>query len=361
MTASTILKGTKKYSSQELAQILDENGIKIEPYCNEDYFIINVQTTTAQIKKTLEILDEVLNNAVFDDYELEKARSVILSKIKQRRDVPMNAALENFKTVIYENSVYSRSNKIIEKSLPSVTRADVTGYYNRILDSKNIIISINGNVNSKELADAFGSMLNTKRSPKFEYSNYSVTKLTSPKTVSLQVKDIETAWLFVGWQAASVKEKKDFVTLKIINTILGSGLSSRLYRNLRESDGLAYQLGSSYSPMMLGGIFMTYIGTNPSKFDYSREKMLNEVNRLKSEFVSDAELQDAKDRLKGGFIIALETNKEKALNAGLFEVYGFGYDFLDTYIKMIDEVTASDIVKTANKYFNPNMVQSYVK
>ncbi len=89
--------------------------------------------------------------------------------------------------------------------------------------------------------------------------------------------------------------------------------------------------------------------------------MLNEVNRLKSEFVSDAELQDAKDRLKGGFIIALETNKEKALNAGLFEVYGFGYDFLDTYIKMIDEVTASDIVKTANKYFNPNMVQSYVK
>ena len=361
LTASTILKGTKKYSSQELAQILDENGIKIEPYCDEDYFIINVQTTTAQINKTLEILDEVLNNAVFDDYELEKARSVILSKIKQRRDVPMNAALENFKTVIYENSVYSRSNKIIEKSLPSVTRADVAGYYNRILDSKNIIISINGNVNSKELADAFGSMLNTKRTPKFEYSNYSVTKLTSPKTVSLQVKDIETAWLFVGWQAASVREKKDFVTLKIINTILGSGLSSRLYRNLRESDGLAYQLGSSYSPMMLGGIFMTYIGTNPSKFDYSREKMLNEVNRLKSEFVSDAELQDAKDRLKGGFIIALETNKEKALNAGLFEVYGFGYDFLDTYIKMIDEVTASDIVKTANKYFNPNMVQSYVK
>ena len=106
---------------------------------------------------------------------------------------------------------------------------------------------------------------------------------------------------------------------------------------------------------------MTYIGTNPSTLQYSREKMLSEVNRLKLEFVSDSELQDAKDRLKGGFIIALETNSEKASNVGFFEAYGFGYDFLNTYTKMIDEVTASDIVKVANKYFTSNMVQSDVR
>ena len=143
--------------------------------------------------------------------------------------------------------------------------------------------------------------------------------------------------------------------------MLGSGLSSRLYRNLRESDGLAYQLGSAYSPKMLGGIFMTYIGTNPKTPEYSRSKMLNEVNKLKTEFVSDSELQDAKDRLKGGFIVALETNSEKASNTGFFEAYGFGYDFLNTYIKLIDEVTASDIVKVSNKYFTSNTVQSDVR
>ena len=138
-------------------------------------------------------------------------------------------------------------------------------------------------------------------------------------------------------------------------------MSSRLFRNLRESDGLAYQLGSSYSPKMLGGIFMTYIGTNPASLEQSKSKMLNEINRLKIEFVSDSELQDAKDRLKGGFILALETNSEKASNIGFFEAYGFGYDFLNTYTKMIDEVTASDIIKVANKYFTSNIVQSEVK
>ena len=361
LTAATILKGTKNYSSQELSQILDENGIKIEPSCNEDYFIIDVQTTTAKIDKTLDILKEIINNSIFDDYEIEKARTEMLSKFKQRRDIPMNVALENFKTAIFEGSVYSHTNKILEKTMPSISKTDILNYYKKIMDSKNVIISINGNVDSEKMIQTFGSMFSGKNAPKFDFSKYSVTKLNAPKTINEKIKDLQTAWLFIGWQAASVQEKKDFVTLKVINTILGSGLSSRLYRNLRESDGLAYQLGSTYSPKMLGGIFMTYIGTNPSTLEYSREKMLSEINRLKVEFVSDTELQDAKDRLKGGFIIALETNSEKASNAGFFEAYGFGYDFLNKYTKMIDEVTASDIVKVANKYFTSNFVQSDVR
>ena len=138
-------------------------------------------------------------------------------------------------------------------------------------------------------------------------------------------------------------------------------MSSRLFRNLREQDGLAYQLGSSYSPKMLGGTFMSYIGTNPETLNYSRKKILAEIERFKMEFVSDTELKDAKDRLKGSFVIAMETNSEKATNIGLFETYGFGYDFLNEYIKMIDEVTASDIISVANKYFNGNVIQSEVK
>lgn len=361
LASKLLLKGTKKYSSQELAQILDENGIVIRPACDSDFLMIDVKTTTAQLDKTLDILNEILNNALFDEYELEKTRTEILSKMKQRNDIPMNIALDNMKTALFEGSVYSHTNKILQKTLPTVTRADVVGYYNRILDAKNIIISINGNVDSNKMAEVFGNILNKKNQPKFEYSKYSVAKLTSPKMINQKIKDLQTSWLFVGWQASSVQDKKDFVTLKVINTLLGSGLSSRLYRNLRESDGLAYQLGSSYSPYILGGTFMTYIGTNPSTLEFSREKMLKEVNRLKTEFVSDTELKEAKDRLKGGFIIALETNSNKAMNIGVFEAYGFGYDFLNTYTKMIDEVTASDIVRVSNKYFTANMIQSDVR
>ncbi len=361
LVAETMLKGTKKYSSQELAQILDENGIQISPSSSADYFSIDVQTTTRQLDKTLEILDEILNNSNFDEYELEKKRSEILLRIKQSRDLPMNIALENFKTAIFEGSVYSNSNKILEKTLPKIERKNVVDYYNRILNSKNIIVSINGNVDTEKMITSFGGIIPNRNVEKVNYSNYKVTKLSAPKNISQKINNLETSWLFLGWQTTGVADKKDFVTLKVINTILGSGMSSRLFRNLREQDGLAYQLGSSYSPKMLGGIFLTYIGTNPDKLEYSKTKMFAEMNRLKMEFVSDTELQDAKDRLKGGFVIAMETNSEKASNIGLFETFGFGYDFLNTYTNMIDEVTASDIIRVANKYFNNVYVESDVR
>lgn len=361
LAAAVMLKGTQKYSAQELAQIMDENGIQINPLCSEDLFSIDVQTTTSQIDLTLEILDEILNKALFDDYEIEKKRSEILSKIKQKRDVPMNIALEEFKTMIFEGSVYSNTNKIIEKSLPLVTRDDVIRYYNKILDSKNVIISVNGNVDTDKLINAFGSILSDKKQPVFEYLNYRVTKLNSPKTYQRDIDDLKTAWLFLGWQTAGINDYKDFVTLKVINTILGSGMSSRMYKNMREQDGLAYQLGSSYTSRALAGTFMTYIGTNPETLEFSKNKIKTEIEKLKMEFVSDLELNDAKDRLKGGFVIALETNSEKASNVGLFEAMGFGYDFLNKYIKMIDEVSASDIVRVANKYFNNIYVESTVK
>ncbi len=361
LTAGVMLKGTKKYSAQELAQLMEANGIKIEPSCNEDFFLISVQTTTAQIDLTLEILDEVLNNALFDEYEIEKKRTEILNKIRQQRDVPMNIALEDFKTLIYENSVYSHTNKILEKTLPSITRKEILEYYNKALDAKNIIISINGNIDTEKAINSFGNIFTDKKQPEFKYSNYKVTKLTSPKITSKEKKDLQTAWLFLGWQTDSIKDKKDFVTLKIINTILGGGMSSRIYKNLREQDGLAYQLGSSYGAKALGGTFLTYIGTNPETLNYSRDKIKAEIEKLKMEFVSDSELKDAKDRLKGGLIIGLETNIEKASVIGLFETIGLGYDFFDEYIKTINEITASDIVRVANKYFNNIYVESTIK
>ena len=360
LAAETLLQGTTKYSAQELAKLMEENGIEIKPSCEEDIFIIKVKTTTSAMDLTLDILDEILNNAIFDDYELEKKRTELINKIKQKRDIPINVALENFNTLIFENSVYSHTNKVIEKNLPNITRANVLNYYKKIFDSKNMIISVNGNVDQGNLIQAFGSMLNDRKQPEFKYSNYKVTKLTSPKTVSQKIPNLKTAWLILGWQTAGIDDKKDFVTLKVLNTMLGSGMSSRLFKNLREQDGLAYQLGSTYKPNKLGGSFFTYIGTNPETLNYSEDKIKKEIEKLKKEFVSDSELADAKARLKGGFIVALETNSEKAAATGTFETMGLGYDFLPEYIKMIDEVTASDILGVAIKYFNNIFVKSIV-
>lgn len=361
--STVMMKGTKKYSSLELAQILEENGIKINPSTAADDFSIDVLTTKSQLAKTFEILDEVVNNATFDDFEIDKTKNDMLSSIQKSRDIPMNVAVENYKDLIFENSVYSYGNKIYEKTLPKVGRDDVLEYYNTIFNPNNIVISVNGNVNLKDITNPLVDIFGAKASTKFNYSDYAstITPLNTPKKSIVEISDLQTAWLVIGWQTAGLQNTKDFATLKVIDSILGGGMSSRLFRNVRDQEGLAYQLGSSFSPKILKGSFTMYIGTNPKTLYLAQEKMLEQVNRLKSEFVSDKELQEAKEKIIGNYIISQETNLDKATTVGWFETSGRGFDFQTKYETLINNVTASDIVEVANKYFNENYVTSVVK
>lgn len=366
MMSSVMVKGTKKYSSLELAQIMEENGIQITPSAAADTFSIDVLTTKSQLSKTFEILDEIVNNASFDDYEIEKVRTTKLNSIKKSRDLPMNVALEEYKDLIYENSVYSYGPKIFEKTLPKIQKEDILEYYDTIFNPKNIVISVNGNVSTSDvtnqLTNIFGGKCNNTITA-FDYNNYAskIYPITAPKISKKSVTDLKAAWLVIGWQAASVQNQKDAATLEVIDTILGSGMSSRLFRDIRDQEGLAYQIGSSYSPKILKGAFTLFIGTNPKTLPLSQTMLLAEINRLKAEFVSDKELKEAKDKIIGNYIISQETNLEKASTVGWFEASGRGFDFKDTYEKVINAVTASDIVEVANKYFNENSVTSIVE
>lgn len=361
--SSVMVKGTKKYSSLELAQILEENGIKISPSASADDFSIDVLTTKAQLPKTFELLDEVVNNATFDEYEIEKTKNTMLNSIIKSRDVPMNVALEEYKSLIYENSVYSNGPKIFEKTIPKIQRDDILEYYNTIFNPNNIVISVNGNVGTADIANQLSDIFSKKDNTRFDYNNYAskIYPITEPKMAIKKIQDLKTAWLIMGWQAAGLQNQKDYVTLQVIDSILGSGMSSRLFRNVRDQEGLAYQLGSSYSPKILKGAFTLYIGTNPKTLDLAREKMLAEVTKIKTGFVSDKELQEAKDKIIGNYILSQETNLEKASTVGWFETSGRGFNFKDKYEKLINSVTASDIVEVANRYFNQNFVTSIVE
>ncbi len=361
ITASVITKGTKKYSSAELAQVLEDNGIKIVPSVKPDSFVISVLTTKNEYGKTLEILDEIINNATLDDYEIEKTRNDKLNAIKKSKDIPLNVAIDTYKTLIYENTPYSVSNQILEKTLPTITSTDIKNYYTNAFSPQNVVISINGNVDKNKTLSEFTKIFDNKKGEKFEFTQHSIPSLAVGKKVSTCIKDLKTDWIIMGWQTSGVLNEKEYATLEVIDSLLGSGMSSRLFKNIRDRDGLAYQLGSQYAPNVLKGAFIVYIGTNPENLDYATKRLQEEVFRLKKEFVSSKELQEAKDKLLGRYIIGQETNLDKATTIGWFEISGRGYKFDDEYVKLINSVTESDIIEVANKYFNDKYILSIVK
>lgn len=363
LMSSVMLKGTKNYSSLELAQTLEENGIKISPSASADTFSIDVLTTKDQLAKTFELLNEVVNNATFDDYEIEKTKKNKLEAIKTAKDVPLTLALNEYKNSIFEGSVYSYGTKIFEKTLPKVQQNDILEYYNTIFNPKNIVISVNGNVGLNEVANPLADIFSKPQTTMFNYNEYAskIAPLNEPKNITQEIADLKTAWLIIGWQTSGVMNQKDCAAMQVIDSILGSGMSSRLFRNVRDQEGLAYQLGSSYSPKILRGAFTMYIGTNPKTLELAKEKMIAEVNKLKTQFVSDKELKEAKDKIIGHYILSQETNLDKASTVGWFEVSGRGFEFKDKYEALINSITASDIIEVANKYFNKNYITSIVE
>lgn len=356
LMASTMLKGTKKYSSQELAEILEDNGIKIIPSVRSDAFKIDVLTTVPQYEKTLELLEEVVNNATFSEYEINKVKNETLNNIKASRDIPLNLALENYKHMIFEGTPYTNSTILYEKNIPQISKADIENYYSKVFAPQNIVVSINGNADKDKTVQAFSKMFKTTEKTQFNLSSHKseITGITNPRKSEKIVPTTNTDWIILGWQTAGFDNKKDYAALQVINSLLGTGMSSRLFKNLRDQEGLAYQLGSSYSANALKGAFIVYIGTNPETYEKSLQGIWNEINILKTQFVGTKELQEAKDKLLGHFVIGLETNADKASTAGWYELVDNNYNFISEYETLINSVTESDIIRVANKYFRDN-------
>ena len=353
LTAQTMMKGTQKYKSLELSQLLEENGIRLAPAPRGDSFNVATMFTKNEKALALELLDEVVNRATIDAIDVERVKSDKLYSIKRTKNNPDSLAFDEFRTAIWENTPYGVTGKVLEKTVPSIQREDIYEFYKNIFDAQNVVITVNGNVDEQELINYFSSILTKSDKPKINLSDFKnkFKPLLKNKIVKVP-KESETAWLIFGWLTDGSINEEDWAALQVIDSILGSGMSSRLFTNLRDEQSLAYQVGSSFSANVNKGVFALYIGTNPVNTTIAKQGILNEINKLRTEFVTNKELDEAKDKLLGNFVLSMETNMDKASVINSLEISNRGYEFIDRYPALIKSVTLQDVIRTANKYFS---------
>ncbi len=353
ITADTILKGTNKYRSQEFPQTLEENGIRLVPSASGDSFSIVTKFTKNEKDLALDIFKEAAKNATLDGFDVAKVKEDKLNSIKKSKNLPESLVFDEFKTVIWQGTPYGNTGKLLEKTIPAIKYQDVQEFYKNLFPAQNVVITINGNVNAQEYINYFSELLENDNSPKINLTQFAnkYKPLTQNKTVKVK-KDTEALWLVFGWLTDGVINEKDWATLQVMDAILGSGMSSRLFTQLRDEQGLAYQVGSAFSANTNKGIFVTYIATNPKSGNMAKTGLLKEIDKLKHEFVTNKELTEAKDKLLGNFVLSMETNMDKASVINSLEITGRDYTFIEKYPKLINSVSVQDIIKTANKYFS---------
>ena len=353
ITADTILKGTNKYKSQELSELLEENGIKLIPTASGDAFSLVTKFTKNETELALDIFKEAVKNASLDTIDVEQVKKDKLISIKNRKNTPDSLVFDEFRTALWEGTPYGNTGKVLEKTIPSIQKEDVGNFYKNLFPAQNVVITINGNVNEQEFINYFSNLLKNDGTAKIDLKQYSYKykPLTANKTIKIK-KDTQAQWLIYGWLTDGVLNEKDWASLQVIDSILGSGMSSRLFTQLRDDNPLAYQVGSTFSANTNKGAFAIYIATNPNTTERAKDDMLSQIQKLKKEFVTDKELSEAKDKLLGNFVLSMETNMDKASVMNTLEITGRDYTFINKYPQLINSVSVQDIIHTANKYFS---------
>ena len=362
LLSEMLMKKTKNLSQTELSNILDENGIEISSQVLPDAFSTSIKMTKDEFNTALELFDEIINNCVFEEETLNNEKNKKYQKIKALKDVPPSLAFDEMKYLLWENTPYQNSTIVLENAYKNVNISDVEKFYSQIYYPKNTVVSVNGSVDEQILINYFSEIFNNKKSKVYDINAYSTKIYPMIKNKTKVVnKNSNQTWIVIAYRTPKYDNIKDWAALKVIDSILGTGMSSRLFTVLRDQQGLAYTVASIYQSNMLQGAFAIYIGTNPQNLQKAQEGLKSEISKLKQNFVSSSELSKAKDKILGNYLISKETNSEKAQTMALFELYNRGYDFDNKYAEYINAVTEQDIIEAANKYFSKPYVTVIVK
>ncbi|GBF23140.1 hypothetical protein tpqmel_0544 [Candidatus Gastranaerophilus sp. (ex Termes propinquus)] len=363
LAADTAMEGTKKHTGKEFAEMLDEKGIKLGLSAGNDIFSVSLQTTKNELPSALGLLDEIVNEPLFAPSDIERIKKDKFAALKRLKDSPMSLGLDSFKGVAFKGSIYGYNADVYEKNLPLVSREDILSYYNLIFEPKNLVISVVGDVNDEEMINKFSEIFKSRGAKKLNLQDFAQSNFIPTQNMANTITkpDVQAAWVFLGFKTGSIYDDKDIATLKVMNAVLGEGMSSRLFKNLRIEQGLAYTVGSTTLQNVLDGVFVTYIGTNNKNIDTAVQGMLGELQTLRTEFVSQTELEEAKDKILGNLLISLETNMDEAALSSWYGAVGRDINYLEKYKNDIQNVTQSDILRVANKFFARPYILEVVK
>ena len=355
--------GSTNFTNSQFAQFLDENGIKLSVSSGNDIFSIVIQTTKNNLDKALVALNEVINNPTFQDSEIDKIKQRKIQELKGISDSPSGFVFDEFKKLAFKNTIYGQNSTFILNNINNVKRDDIVKFYSKIINPVNMNIAVVGDIDEDYIATKLNKMIKPNNEAKFQYSSqkFSSYKPSEDIETTIYKNEVQANWLALGYKTCGVLNRRDIAVLNVINAILGEGMSSRLFVNLRENKGLAYTVGSTLSTNVLDGAFIAYIGTNKNSIKEAKQGLIDEIERIKNEPVTTKELQDAKDKIMGKFLLGIETNMDEAELLNWYSVIGRDLGAFEEYKKMINEVSQNDIIEIANKYFSAPHIYTVVK
>lgn len=355
LLSTVITKGTQSLSSIEIAEKVESVGASLGASAGTDYLLMSLKTVGSDFLSMLQLLGEIIRQPSFPVEEVELERHLTLQTIRSQQEQPFNVAFDQLRRMMYPHHPYGVSILGTRDTVASLTAPDLRNHHAAYFRPENMVVSICGRITPERAFEAvkevFGDWQNPDPQPDFP----SLPVLYASPQQQTVTQATQQAIVILGYLTPSVNDP-DYAALKLLSAYLGNGLSSRLFVELREKRGLAYDVSSFYPTRLDPSIFAVYMGTAPENSAIAIAGLQQEVDRLTQTLLTPDELQAAKNKLLGQYALGKQTNAEIAQVYGWYEILGLGLEF-DTYFQQaVDQVTAEEALAVAKRHF----IQPYI-
>ena len=349
-TNRLLLAGTEKRTREQITDELESVGGKIEALGWVEYDEIQIEVPSESLSTALDILQDILQNPTFPSEELEKERELVIEEINSKKDNPQVVADELLFKILYTKHYYQYPQSGYVETVEKISREQIIDFYRNWYVPNNIIIAMAGNFNKEKVVNAF-RMLFAEFEPKIvpELPKIVEPAITTAREETINKPDTESFFLNIGYHTIN-STHLDFAKLKVANAVLGLGTSSRLFYEIRNRRGLVYRINAIQPTTRSKGFIKISMVTRADALNTAREGTFAELEKLKTEFVPEQELNEVKGKMKGFFLQDHQRSLDQANYLGFYEVQGKGYAYDTKYIEDVDSVTAEGVQMVAQEY-----------
>lgn len=343
-------KGTKTRSAKDIAELFDDIGGQSNAYTSMETTVYYAKVMKENLGAAVDILGDILTNSVMDKQELEREQQVILQEIAMQQDTPDDLVFDMFTLAAYPNQALGRSILGTPEKVSSFSSQNIFDYMEKHYVPPRMVVTAAGNLNHEELVERISehfAHITLKGKTKFEDAVYKGGDLRKED-------DLEQLHIVLGCSGVGYNDR-DYFPTQLLTTVLGGGMSSRLFQEIRERRGLVYHVSSSLSSYRETGIFAVYAGLSGDKANEFIPVTCEELQKA-CEGITDAELSRAKNQFRSGLLMSRENPSSVAeWMARHLLTYG-RYKPSSEILAEVERVNTDDLARIAKTLFSSDAI-----
>ena len=345
-------KGTEQRNARALAESLEAVGGQLNAFTTKEYTCYYAKILDEDLDLAIDVLSDMFFCSLFDEKEIEKEKNVVIEEIKMYEDSPDELIHDIFSEYVWNDHPLGKPILGTEESIRSLSRAKIMTFLSEHYAPDNVVIAVAGKIKHDDVVAKLTNQFGT-----FKRGGRRVLEGTPiGQTVErYQKKDTEQMHILLGVPGLG-QDDEEIYAMHIFNNILGGGLSSRLFQEIREQRGLAYSVYSYHSTYVDTGLFAVYAGTSPNNTKEVVECILQELKDITEKGITAEELERTKAQIKGGLYLGLESVSSRMSRLGKTELTYNRVLLPEEVVEKLEKVTLADVLRVVRRLWQKDKI-----